>query len=155
MRRAWKVVAVLVTATALSVLGVQRCASSFWETTLWGPYTGTAYTQPIRTKPASILPVPGVGQLEVHEVEGETVPVLALRTSDQKIQWAQLLRPERRSDDGTLTTAFIRDLRLRKIQRDSNGYRVSLTCFWEWGGREGGLIFLNPDHSFRAISLSW
>ena len=155
MRRAWKVVAVLVAATALSVFGVQRCASSFWETTLWGPYTGTAYTEPIRTQPASILPVSGVGQLEVYEMEGETVPVVALRTRDQKVQWAQLVRPERRNDDGTVTAAFIRDLRLRKIQRDPNGYRVRVTCFWEWGGREAGLIFLTPDHTFRDFALSW
>ena len=155
MRRAWKVIAVLVVATVLTIFGVQRCGSSFWEATLWGPYTGTAHTQPIRTQPASILPVSGVGQLEVHEVTGETVPVLAMRGSDRRIVWAQLLRPERRDKEGVITTAFIRDLRLRKIQPDPNGYRVRLTCFWEWGGREGGLIFLNPDHSFRAFALSW
>jgi len=120
-----------------------------------GPYAGGAYAPPIQTQPVSVLVVLGIGQLEVHEPPAEIVPVLALRASDGTVRWAQLLRPGRRNEDGSVSTAFIRDVRLRRIQRTSGGYRVRLSCFWEWGGHEGGLIYLNPDYTFRDFALGW
>ena len=139
----------------LVVWGCLRLGSSMWEATLSGPFEGTAYTGMLQTQPASVLPVRSVGQIEVHEPPGETVPVVLLRASDGTVGWTRLLRPERGDQDPAISKSFIRDLRLHRIQRSSEGYRVRLSCFWEWGGQEDGLIYLNPDYSFRAFALSW
>jgi hypothetical protein len=122
---------------------------------LHGPFEGAVYTGTLSTQPVSVLPVRGIGQLEVHEPPGENVPALVLRASDGNLRWARLLRPERREDDGSVTAYFVRDLRLRHIRRSPEGHRVRVSCFWEWGGQEGGLIYLHPDYSFRAFALSW
>lgn len=118
-----------------------------------GPYEGAPFFASVSTQPASVLPVNNVGQLEVHELPDQNVPVLLLRAFDGTIRWARLLQPERRNEDGSVVTAQVRELRLHSIKPDSAGHRVRLHCNWEWGGLEGGLIFLNPDFTFRAFAL--
>lgn len=126
-----------------------------WEASLMGPYDGVPFTETTSSRPVSTLFVHGYGQLEVHEISDQTVPLLLLRAPDGGVRWQRLLQPERRYKDGSASTAFLRELRLHRIQRDPVGYRVQLSCDWEWGGREGGLIYLNPDFSFRGFALSW
>ena len=51
--------------------------------------------------------------------------------------------------------AGVRQLRLERIDRDSQGYRVFFTCDWDWGGKEGGLIDLDREYGFRSFRISW
>jgi hypothetical protein len=127
----------------------------FWEATLIGPFQGTVYQGELPPKPTSVLDLSRGAQLELYEIPGASVPVLALRR-DAKIEWRQFLLPERRSPDGKVTTAAIRDARFRhRVASFSRGTKVKFTCDWDWGGPEAGLIYLKPDQTLDHFGISW
>jgi hypothetical protein len=135
--------------------GLRSCERQFWERTLHGPFTGVAYTGIITGTPASVLAIPLHGQLEVHETQTRTNPIVLLRLPTGEVQWSRLFIPQQKSQDGVVEHAGLRELRLRSWERRSTGSVVFVTCDWDWGGREGGLVELDLDYGFRSFSLSW
>lgn len=140
---------------ALGLLALRTCALQFWEGTLWGPYSGAPVGEPVSTQPVSKLALPGGGWLEVHEKPGAENPILLMRRSDGSVRWARWFRPERKDKEGRASHAWVRDLRLHTHERRGGGHVVRLTCDWEWGGIEGGLLHLDADYEFVSFSLSW
>ena len=120
-----------------------------------GPFTGIAYSGSITTAPSSVLAIPSHGQLEVYELHSYTNPVVVLRSPGRAIQWSRLFIPEKKRQDGTVDHAALHELRLQSWQKRSTGSVVFVTCIWDWGGREGGLIELDADYGFKSFSLSW
>lgn len=49
----------------------------------------------------------------------------------------------------------MRELRLQGLERRNTNYVVFISCDWDWGGREGGMIELDNDYGFKSFSLSW
>lgn len=143
---------VIISASALGLYSRQRAA---WKQSLMGPYSGREYTGELANRPVSTLSIPSHGRLEVYEPISEKVPVVAWRSEAGVTQWSRLLLPERQADNGQLQQAWVRALRLEKLERDKNGYEVLLTCDWEWGGNEGGLIDLDSNYEFKSFRLSW
>jgi len=139
----------------VAYLGLVAPWRGHWERTLYGPFAGAAYSGSITTAPASVLAVPSRGQLEVHEVQGYTNPVVLLRSPTGDIQWSRLFMPEKKRQDGTLHHAGLRELRLRNLEHRGTGSVVFVTCDWDWGGKEGGLIELDTNYKFKSFSLSW
>ena len=139
----------------VAFLGLRSCGRQFWERTLHGPFTGIAYTGSITSSPASVLAIPSRGQLEVHESQSRTNPIVLLRSASGDIQWSRLFIPQKNRQDGTVEHAGLRELRLLSWERRSTGSVVRVSCDWDWGGREGGLIALDTNYGFKSFSLSW
>ena len=129
-------------------------AFRFWEGTLKGPFTGTAFTGTLPSRPTSSLSLSGDARLEFYEVPEASVPVLVLRHGST-VQWSRLLLPQRQEPNGTTSTAAIRDARFERRVFTMSGTRVRFTCDWDWGGREGGLVYLANDQSFDHFGISW
>ena len=135
--------------------GLRSYSRQFWERTLDGPFIGTVYSGSITSSAASVLAIPSRGQLEVHELQSYTNPVVLLRSPSGDIQWARLFMPEKKRQDGAVDHAALRELRLQSLERRDTGSVVFVTCIWDWGGREGGLIALDTNYGFKSFSLSW
>jgi hypothetical protein len=138
-----------------AAFGLRSCQRHFWERTLDGPYVGLPYNGSITNAPVSVLAIPSHGQLEVHELQSHTNPIVVLRSADGQVQWSRLFIPEKKRQDGSVDRAALHELRLQSWERRSTGCVVFVTCRWDWGGREGGLIELDADYGFRSFSLSW
>ena len=139
----------------VGVFGLRSRGPEFWERTLHGPFTGVAYTGSITGTPASVLSIPSRGQLEVHETQTRTNPIVLLRSASGDVQWSRLFIPHQKRQDGSVEQAGLRELRLRSWEQRRSGTVVLVSCDWDWGGREGGLIELDKDYGFRSFSLSW
>jgi len=155
MKKATWIVAICLIVLAGGLLTLHMIARSFWERMLWGPFTGVPYVGSIEGEPTSVLSLSSRGRIEAHSLSSLTNPVVVFRSSDGAIAWSRLLRPERKLDDGTFEYAGMRNLRLRSWDRRRGGSVVFVTCDWDWGGKEGGLIELDDDFAFRSFSLSW
>lgn len=119
-----------------------------------GPFTGAVFTGALSSQPTSTLPLSGAARLEFYEVPEASVPVLVLRRGSA-VQWSRLLLPQRQEEDGSISTAAIRDARFRRCIFATSGVRVFFTCDWDWGGHEGGLIHLSSDLVFDHFGISW
>lgn len=126
-----------------------------WERSLDGPFIGIPYTGSVTTAPTSVLRIPSHGQLEVHQLESYPNPIVLLRSSTGDIQWSRLFVPEKKQQEGTIKRAGLRDLRLLSWERRSAGAVVFVSCDWDWGGKEGGLIQFDTEFRFKDFSLSW
>jgi hypothetical protein len=152
-----KTLLILVPCLAVLVVGffgLRSRGRQFWERTLHGPFTGVVYTGSITGTPTSILAIPSRGQLEVHDTQTRTNPIVLLRSTTGDVQWSRLFIPQQKRQDGSVDQAGLRELHLRSWER-STGSVVFVSCDWDWGGREGGLIELDTDYGFRSFSLSW
>lgn len=150
---AWKIV-ICLAALGAGFWGLCLSGRRFWESTLNGPFMGAPYSGSITTAPASALEIPARGRLEVHEVSPLTNPVVVFRSSSGTIQWSRLFVPERKRD-GQIERAGLRNLLLRQLEERGTGAVVVISCDWDWGGREGGLIDLDSDYGFKSFRLSW
>ena len=155
MRKTLLILVPCLAALVAAFFGLRSGGRQFWERTLHGPFTGVAYSGSITGTPASILAIPSRGQLEVHDTQTRTNPVVLLRSPTGDVAWSRLFIPEQKQQDGTVAYAGLRELRLRSWERRSTGSVVFVSCDWDWGGREGGLIELDTDYGFRSFSLSW
>lgn len=145
---------VLVAIGVVAYLTLVRPFLGFWEKTL-RRFPGEPYSGDLVEPSASQLLLRDGLRLEaVPERKADTY-VIVLREGGA-VKWRQLLMAERRIQ-GTATPErlWIRDLRLLSARRRSDGWVVRFSCDWYWGGKEQGLIFLNPDYSFREVGISW
>ena len=51
---------------------------------------------------------------------------------------------------GRITT-----MTLNEVKTVKDGFKVMLSCDWTGGGKERGIIYLNPDYTFRSFALGW
>ena len=145
-----------VTAILLAMfIGLRSCGRKLWERTLDGPFIGRVYSESITGSPASVLIIPSRGQLEVYELKSYTNPVVLLRSPDGNIKWSRLFMPGKKFADGTIGYAGLRELRLLSLETRSTGSVVYVSCDWDWGGKENGLIDLDSDYGFKSFGLSW
>ena len=145
----------LIAVIGASLLGLRSCQRAGWERSLMGPYSGFQFAGDITNEPVSTLSIVSHGRLEVYELASQIGPVLVLRSAAGAIQWSRLLVPEQQLDDGRVKQAWVRELRLEKLERDKNSYEVLFSCDWDWGGKEGGLIDLDSDYGFKSFRISW
>jgi hypothetical protein len=145
---------VLVAIGGVVYLTLVRPFLGFWEKTL-RRFPGEAYAGELVAPPASQLILrDGLRMEAVPERKADTY-VIVLR-EDDAVKWRRLLLAEHRAPNAaTPELLWIRDLHLLSAQRRSDGWAVRFSCDWEWGGKEQGLIFLNPDYSFREVGISW
>jgi hypothetical protein len=99
--------------------------------------------------------MPRGGQLEAHESPASSNAVVLLRSPSNDIQWARILVPEKKYQDGAVDTTWVRELRLDRVQRRSSGWAVFVSCYWGWGGHEQGIIYLDAAGDFQKFALSW
>ena len=152
------VATVVIGATAAVIASgwaLHSCQQRGWEGVLHGPFAGAPYTTGITTAPISVLRMPRGGQLEVHESPASSNAVVLLRSPSNDIRWARFLVPERKLHDGAVETTWVRELRLDRVQQRSSGWAVFVVCNWGWGGREGGIVYLDPAGNFQKFALSW
>jgi hypothetical protein len=135
--------------------GLNSCQQRGWESMLDGPFPGAPYTGGITTAPTSVVRIPSGGHLEAHEPPASTNAIVVLRSQDGRIEWAHVLLPEKTFDDGITRTTWVRQLRLDRVQRRKSGWAIFVMCDWGWGGREGGIIYLDPAGNFQKFGLSW
>ena len=84
-------------------VGLRSAGQRFWERTLDGPFIGSIYNGSITGSPASVLIIPSSGQLEVHQLQSHTNPVVLLRSPTGDIKWSRLFMPEKKfADDVSL-----------------------------------------------------
>jgi hypothetical protein len=155
MKKVILVTLILMGGLTAGVWGLRSFSYRFWERTLDGPFLGATFTGSMTNAPASVLAVPLHGQLEVHELKSMTNPVVVLRSADGTVRWSRVLIPEKKRTDGTLDRAGLRQLRLQSLERRNTNYVVLITCDWDWGGKEGGMIELDNNCGFNSFSLSW
>ena len=155
MKKSTIILITSVVALTLAFLACRSLGRSFWERTLYGPYSGLPYSGSITSSPVSVLALAPHGQLEVHELSPPTNPVVLLRSPSDTVSWAQILVPEVRYTNGTVHYPGVRDFRLHHMESRSTGSVVYVSCDWDIGGEEGGLISLDLDYGFRSFSLSW
>jgi hypothetical protein len=155
MKKLWILPIILMAAIAGGVFGLRSCQRAGWEASLFGPYGGSPFAGALTNPPTSTLSIPSHGRLEVYELASEIVPVLVFRSQQGDVQWSRLLLPERRLDDGSVKRAGVRQMRLVRLERDSHGFEVLLTCDWDWGGMEGGLLDLDNNYGFKSFRISW
>jgi hypothetical protein len=146
-------------ATCFAVLGtgywgLRSCGRRYWESTLNGPFSGAPFVGSITTAPVSVLEISAQGRLEVHELSPPTNPVVVFRAPSGAIRWSRLFVPDRKPD-GPIEYVGLRDLRLHRWERRSIGSEVVISCDWDCGGKEGGLIDLDDDYGFKSFRLSW
>lgn len=136
-------------------IGLQRCQNAGWKSTLRGPYEGRVFSGEVIGPPTSKLSVDSEGAFEVYQVSGQIAPVLVWRVSTGHVQWKRLLLPTKVKEDGSSEEAGLRDLVLHRLIEKEAGYELEITCDWDWGGRERGLVDLDHDLLFRGLRLSW
>lgn len=155
MKKAVICVVIAVVMLTAAVVGFKPLQRKGWEAGLLGPYPGMPYDGAITNAPVSWLYVSPAGRLEVHEFAGLMAPVLVLRARDGSVRWSRHLLPERKRGDGPVERAGVRRLRLREWEKRKTGYCIRMTCDWDWGGPEAGLIDLNNDFGFESVRISW
>jgi len=157
MKKAFIIILALAIATA-AVLGVKHFSKKKWEATLKGPYEGKANIAKITGSPFSSLVMPG-GEVEIYYPANENNPVLVCRSDSGEIISQTSLIPSRTDEKDKVQTAYVKQLELRKPYsctfHDCEGIHVLFRCDWEWGGKQGGLLTLNDDLTFKEMWLSW
>jgi len=152
------VMSIVLVVLAASILGLRHFGKGIWEAALWGPFQGKPYVGNLSDTPKSTLDLSD-GRMEVYYLSGMSNPVLVCRSESGNLISQTLLIPERTNQNGEVETAFVREFELKKpyrcSYRTSDGTHVFITCEWEWGGKEGGLLSLNNDFSFKEMWLSW
>jgi hypothetical protein len=126
---------------------------SYWERTLAGPFQGDPFNGQLTTQPASSLQVPPRFVLDVHWESSTNDPIIRLREDKGTSLWARVLVPRLQGQEqprGRITT-----LTLNEVKTVKDGFKVMLSCDWTGGGKEGGIIYLNTNHTFRNFALGW
>jgi hypothetical protein len=131
-----------------------RPMRGWWEASLKKPFAGTEYLGALPAEPASSLFIKPLGRLEVHDLPASKAPVLTLRSPAGEVLWSRLMLPSRANPDGTVETAGLRDMRLQRWRRRGQEILVYFGCDWDWGGLEGGLIYLDRQGNFKHFGVS-
>ncbi|MFO1511323.1 MAG: hypothetical protein U1F83_00150 [Verrucomicrobiota bacterium] len=142
------------------MLVVLCCASltacreeSHWERTLAGPFQGEPYIGEPSTPAVSSLPLSSKFVLDVHWEGATNDPIIRLRQMSGTSVWARVLSP--RVGGQERPQGRITQITLNEVKAAKDGFKVMLSCDWTGGGKEGGIIYLNTNYTFRSFALGW
>ena len=160
--KAWKYWAVFFGSTLFLLFlgwkGLLELQFRGWEGLLRGPYAGADLDNGSFTNASSTLNLPKGYRLSVFpdmvRTNEDSWPAVVLYSPEGRQTWARLLQPEVTLTDGSKFYPFVRDLQLERV-REGQVSKVIISCVWGHGGSEGGIIYLEPDYSFRGFSISW
>ena len=130
-----------------------RAGERYWERTLSGPFSGEPYVGRIATAPSNSLALSKNYVLDVHWEPGISNPIVRLRNADGMFPWAHVLAPH--FEEQKTPQVRISELTLREVKTSTDGFKVMVSCDWNAGGKEGGIIYLNKDYTFRSFALGW
>ncbi len=144
----------LLTLSFFSAVFLNACRQeSYWERTLAGPFQGEPFNGQLATQPASSVQVPPKFVLDVHWEGATNHPIIRLREAQGTSVWTRVLVPRLEGQEqprGRITT-----LTLNEVKTANDGFKVMLSCDWTGGGKEGGIIYLNTNYTFRSFALGW
>ena len=127
-----------------------------WEKYLTGPFHGSEYKGALSGDVIGSLPIPEHSAvLELFRAQNSPDPVLRLRTSAGTNDWQQLLIPTALNKDGTLRRGQIKEMKLDTYQQTTEGIKVYISCDWDWGGKEPGVLYLGKNLALQAFRLGW
>jgi len=151
------VTGVLILVVGLLVAGwlVHMQSRKYWEATLQGPFYGREYYGELVGEPTSCIDLFGGRKLCIYHGVYCGDPVLTLQDASGSNLWARLLIPETSAPDGTVRRGRVNHVKLRGVHSDNAGLKVFISCDWDWGGNEAGIIYINPDYSFQNFALGW
>ena len=136
------------------VMSLNACRQeSYWERTLVGPFQGEPFNGQLTTQPSSSLQLPPQFVLDVHWEGATNDPIIRLRETKGTFVWARVLIP--RLEGQELPRGRITQLTLSEVKAAKDGFKVKLSCDWTGGGKEGGIIYLNTNYTFRSFALGW
>ncbi|NOS72514.1 MAG: hypothetical protein HOP33_21655 [Verrucomicrobia bacterium] len=124
-----------------------------WERTLVGPFQGEPYDGELSTPAVSSLPLPLNFVLDVHHESAINDPIIRLREVKGTAVWSRVLIP--RLEGQLQPRGRITKLKLNEVKAAKDGFKVMVSCDWTGGGKEGGIIYLNTNYSFRSFALGW
>ena len=135
-------------------LALQSCRQeSFGERTLIGPFAGEPFHGELTNAPTSSLRLSRQFLLDVHWEGATNAPILQLRDAAGTSVWSRVL--EARLEGQKKPRGLITALTLNEIRTGKDGFKVMLSCDWIGGGKEGGVIYLSTNYTFRSFSLGW
>jgi hypothetical protein len=126
---------------------------SQWEKSLLGPFYGDAFSGQLISQSASSVTLPKNLVLDVHWETITNAPIICLREQSGTCIWARVLIPRfggQQEPRGRITA-----LTLNNVKAVNDGFKVMLSCDWTGGGKEGGIIYLNTNYTFRSFALGW
>lgn len=149
------IILLLLGAAVASWFAIKAFAFNQWEATLVGPFYGSNYVGQLEGLPVSLLNLQNGIILQIYRVPNCNDPILNLRSALGSNIWSRLLIPEDVASDYSKRHGQIMDIKLIRIYQHKAGYKVYMTCNWNWGGKEAGLIYLDHNFSFQSFSLGW
>lgn len=154
-------ICILLALLTLGFLGIRSCDKNLrnlWEVGLRGPFLCQPYQEELPNKPVSTLKLKNKASLAVYDINKPN-PVLVCRSPSGDIVSKTLLIPSDTDKDGVTITYFVHNFVLDSpyqcAYRTDPDLHIYIHCQWEWGGKEGGLVVINPDYSFKELWLSW
>lgn len=126
---------------------------SISEKSLVGPFHGDPFVGQLSTRPVSSVRISKDYILEVYWEKVSIHPIICLRDAQGANVWARILVPL--LDGQEEPRGQITSLTLNDVKTSGNTVKVMLSCDWTGGGKEGGIIYLNPSYSFQSFSLGW
>lgn len=149
------VLATLVVCIAGTGLWVGSRWDGYWEGTLSGPFHGREYEGPLTEEPVNSLSLDSGELLEVYEIPNVPAPAVVMRNASGDVLWTRLLVPETSNTADEIREHVLTDLKLLSWQSRDTGFAVRIGCYWDGGGRENGLIYLNERFQFLHFKLGW
>ncbi len=146
---------ICIATVAAGLMWLAAVREDFYVRMMDGPFVGAEYSGDLPARPTSKLELRSGTRLEVYELPAQSVPVLVLRTAGGKERWKRLMKPIKRYANGSTKEAWLRELELHDFKKTGDGVVVSIACNWEFGGREGGRLYLDEQLNFREFKLSW
>lgn len=137
----------------LAYLGARRVQQGAWERFLIS-FQGEPFTGEIQGSPSSSLQLSDGYSVLLYE-RGTNHPVLVMRSPTASNLWKQALIPKDTASDGSARRGIIHDINFKSAKSYRGGIKIYVSCNWFWGGEEGGIIYIGPDHALERFALSW
>jgi len=136
-----------------SLLGFFGCSEKDgWEKRLSGPFPGVPYNGDFDGYTNQVFTLDSSRLLIIHKSSSTNHPILSLRESGQN-KWSQVLLPQ--LINKAQPNGRIIDFSFTKALKTETGVKVYFSSYWTGGGNEMGIIYLNPDYSFKFFGISW
>jgi len=128
----------------------------YWERTLKGPYIGHPCLETNLGLPSSTLVLESADILEMYVRPNSAVPLLTLKSPHGYTKWVHCLEARELTGASSNQVWAIHEMRLKGVAEASkSGYKILVSCDWDNGGKENGLIYLTRNASFEKFALGW
>jgi hypothetical protein len=143
-----QLLAVFVAAVAVLALILFASVSGFWEATLKGPYQGSEVYSTSNLSSRAAISLRGGAKLVAFEAEGEAT-IVSLKNPNGEVVWSRSLVTE------TANRTKIQNVSFLGSRLSDTGVKIEISCKWEGGDKEKGMLYLTPDLKFSGFSVSW